>query len=95
MTKERMEEISRVLMANESQIPTLMAMEPANAAAKLTELGCECTAEELVAYSKALNEFNASAELDENDLDNVAGGAIVATFLAGVCVGYLVYNKVW
>lgn len=95
MTKERMEEISRVLMSNESEIPALMAMEPAVAAEKLTALGCECTAEELVSYSAALNEVNVTGELDEDALDNVAGGALVTTFLAGVCVGYLVYNKIW
>lgn len=97
MTKERMEEISAVLMANESQIPALMAMEPAAAAEQLTKLGCVCTADELVAYSAALNEVKLASEgeLNENDLENVAGGSLVATFIAGVCVGYLVYNKVW
>ena len=95
MTTARIEEISRVLMENESEIPALMAMEPAAAAEKLTALGCECTAEELVAYSAALNEVKISGELDEDALDNVAGGAIVTTFLLGVCAGYLIYNKVW
>lgn len=95
MTIERMEEISRVLMDHESEIPALMAMEPSDAAEKLTDMGCACTAEELIAYSTALNNVKMDCELDENALDNVSGGAIVSTFLAGVCVGYLIYNKVW
>ena len=95
MTIEKMEEISRVLMENESQIPTLMAMEPSIAAEKLTELGCVCTAEELLDYSASLNEVKMNGELDENALENVAGGGLVTVFLVGICAGYLIYNKTW
>lgn len=95
MTIERMEEISAFLMTNESQIPELMGMEPSAAAEKINAMGFFVTTEELVAYSDALNKMNPTGELDENDLDGVSGGGVVTTFLVGVCVGYMIYNKVW
>lgn len=95
MTVERMEEISSFLMGNESQIPELMGMEPAIAAERMKSMGFVVTAEELIEYSAELNKMNPNGELDENSLDSVSGGGLVTTFLVGVCVGYLIYNKVW
>lgn len=102
MTNERIEAITKALTADESQISALFEMEPAEAAAKLAEKGYNFTADELVEYGKLLdqakkNAEGANGELDEDALENVAGGAVglVTVALAGVAVGYWAYGRNW
>ena len=100
MTNERIEELTIALTNDKESIADLFAMEPAEAAAKLTERGYDFTAEELVEYGKVLDtvksDMNAQeGELLESSLDDVSGGGLGCVFLLGVCVGYWVYTRKW
>lgn len=97
MTKERIEEISKALMEDESKIKEMFEMTPEDAAKAFAEKGFNFTAEELVEYGDCLTKVKAHAEtndeLSEGQLDDVAGGSAVATVLFGIAFGYWIYTK--
>ena len=100
MTNERIDSISRALMADESKIAALFALEPAEAAEKLAAEGYDFTAEELVEYAEILESVKKKAgategELDESALEDVAGGGVGMALLMGIAVGYFIYEKKW
>lgn len=98
MSKERMEEISQALMDNQSEIQVLLAMSPEDASARLKTLGYNFTAEELIAYGDELQKMkdkvmSKDGELNEENLEEVAGGGLVTVALFGVVVGYYIYTR--
>ena len=97
MKKERIEEISKALMADEGKIKEMFELTPEEAAKSFAAKGFDFTAEELVEYgdllTKAKENAAASGELDEGQLDDVAGGGAVVALLAGIAFGYWVYRK--
>lgn len=99
MTKERIEQITSALIANEAEVKALFDLGPAEAASELAKKGYDFTETELVEYGKILDEekkaAEASSELGEDALDNVAGGGLIAAAVAGVLVGYWVYGQKW
>lgn len=99
MTTQRISQITEALLKNESEVPALFELSPADAAAKLAQMGFDFTEEELVEYGKILNEEKKQAEsgseLSEDALDNVSGGGLLAAAVAGVIVGYWLYGQKW
>lgn len=99
MTNERIAQITNALMADEAEVKALFELEPADAAKALAKKGYDFTGEELVEYGKILEQEKKSVEfgteLTEDVLDNVAGGGLVAAGVAGVLVGYWIYDKKW
>lgn len=78
MTEERMEQIVNAILAKGDEAQALFEMEPEAAAEKLANGGFPVTADELVELGQAVNKAkpsgNAEGELNEGDLDAVAGG---------------------
>lgn len=100
MTNEKMEMISKVLMDNKEEMLSLLGMEPTQVAEALNAKGCEVSTEEMIEYAKRMDEIKKKAEdnngeLDEDSLDEVAGGGLVTTALVGVAVGYWLYGQKW
>ncbi len=90
MTKERIQAIGKVL-ENDEQRKALLAMEPAAAAEELKKEGYDFTADELIEFGNLVAEATSTGELNAEDLDNVAGGAVSLTVLAALGGGaYLV-----
>ncbi len=98
MTNERINQITKALLENESEVVALFELTPAEASAKLAQKGYDFTEAELVEYGKILDEqkkaAEANTELAEDALDQVAGG-VIGYFVAGVLVGYWVYGQKW
>lgn len=93
MTIERINEISAVLAKDLQKAKDLMEMEPAEAANALAKDGLVVSPEELVEYGEELKKMSnkAEGELNENDLENVAGGIAGATvILIGMAIGYII-----
>lgn len=83
MTKERIQAIAEVL-ENDDLRKDLLTMEPADAAEELKKKGYDFTADELIEFGKLVAEATSSGELDAEDLDAVAGGAVAALTVLGV-----------
>ncbi len=91
MTQERVNAIAEVLNADEDRAKKLIEMEPAAAAEALKAEGYDFTADELIEFGEILSKANQSGELDESNLDDVAGGIglITAGIIAGgIAAGY-------
>ena len=85
-----MEEKIRELMAREGFVEKVLACEePEQVQELFAAEGVELSLEEVKAVGQKLNEaLGESDELDEEALDNVAGGsAIVATVVVGIVTG--------
>lgn len=99
MKTERITQITEALLSNESEVPALFEMSPADAAAKLVQKGFDFTEDELIEYGGIINEEKKHAEfngeLSEDALDNVSGGGLLAAAVAGVLVGYWIYGQKW
>ena len=78
MTEERMNQIVDAILAKGDEAQLLFEMEPEAAAEKLANSGFPVTSDELVELGEAVNKTklsgNAEGELNEGDLDTVAGG---------------------
>lgn len=78
MTEERMNQIVDAILRKGDEAQLLFEMEPEAAAEKLANSGFPVTADELVELGEAVNKAklsgNAEGELNESDLDDVAGG---------------------
>ena len=103
MTNERIQAIAEALDKNDEQRKALLAMEPVAAAEELKKSGYDFTADELIEFAKLVVEATESGELDEEKLDEVAGGAITVAALLGAAfvtkvaydVGKAIGKKVW
>lgn len=99
MSTERINQITEALLQNENEVAALFELSPAEASAKLAQKGFDFTEAELVEYGKILDQqkklTEAGSELNEDALDNVAGGGLLAAAVAGVIVGYWLYGRNW
>lgn len=83
MTKERIQAIAEVL-ENDDLRKELLAMEPADAAAEMKKKGYDFTADELIEFGTLVAEATNTGELNAEELDAVAGGAVTIVTLLGV-----------
>lgn len=83
MTKERIQAIAEAL-ENDELRKALLAMEPADAAAELKKEGYDFTADELIEFGTLVADATSTGELNAEDLDSVAGGAVTIVTLLGV-----------
>ena len=98
MTTERITEISEFLAKDLDGTKALLAMDPSDAAAKLSADGLDVSADELIAYGEEIKKIagGQNGELTENDLENVAGGFATATLLlVGIVAGYAMAKGKW
>ena len=82
LTEEKAKVISEYLMADQERAQRLLEIAPEDAAKEMSADGCAVTAEELVEFGSAMAQAFGKEELSENDLENVAGGAVGAILLA-------------
>ena len=98
MDNERINEISNFLAKDIEATKKLLDLDPEKAAEQITAQGFEVTATELVEYGEKLKELGAAKkdELDEADLENVAGGIAFSTLLLiGIVAGYAMSKGKW
>ena len=79
------EEIAAKLTSTES-LDEMLAILAAN--------GLELTADEFGEITKTIAENNAEGELDENDLEDVAGGGWLAIVIKVAYYGYKIYKAI-
>lgn len=87
LTQEKANIITEFLSKDIEYTKTLLDMEPEEVLAKLQAAGIDCELDELVKYAEALNSavaMSQKAELDEDDLEQVAGGVAIT---AGLVLG--------
>lgn len=88
LTQEKANLITEFLSKDIEYTKTLLEMEPEAVLAELHAAGIDCELDELVEYGKILNSavaMSQKAELDEADLEQVAGGvAITAGLILGL-----------
>ena len=79
VNNEKLEALAAYLSENEVKGEELLSLPAAEACAKINAEGYDFTAEDLVAFAEIAEKIAAQqeGELDESDLDNVAGGAIL------------------
>ncbi len=83
MTTERIQAIAEALEKDELR-QAVLAMEPEAAAEELKKEGYDFTAEELIEFGKLVADATSTEELNAEDLDSVAGGAVTIVTLLGV-----------
>ena len=91
LTEAKTKVISEYLMADQERAQRLLEIAPEDAAKEMSTDGCVVTAEELVEFGAAMAQVFGKEELSENELENVAGGAIGSILLAcgiAAVVGY-------
>ena len=98
MNNERINEISNFLAKDIEATKKLLDLDPEKAASEITTKGFEVTADELVEYGEKLKEMGGANkdELNETELENVAGGVAFSTLLLiGVVAGYAMSKGKW
>lgn len=91
LTEEKAKVISEYLVADKERAQRLLETAPEDAAKEMSADGCTVTAEELVEFGSAMAQVVGKAELSEDDLENVSGGAVGSVLLAcgiAAVVGY-------
>lgn len=91
LTEEKAKVISEYLVADKERAQRLLEAAPEDAAKEMSVDGCTVTAEELVEFGSAMAQAVGKAELSEDDLENVSGGAVGSVLLAcgiAAVVGY-------
>jgi lactobin A/cerein 7B family class IIb bacteriocin len=73
---ERADKLSEILTADPERAKTLFSLEPAEALSQINALGNDFTLDEINEYGQAVRKAAAQGELDDSELDNVAGGVI-------------------
>lgn len=96
LSEARMNEIVTAMGTDEDEIKKLIEMTPEAAAAEFAAKGYNFTAEELVEFGDSLMASVSNGEINEDDLDKVAGGSVVgAVFLVGVIIGMTANERGW
>jgi len=86
LTKELTEQINAVLSDDMQAAEQIMELSAEEAAAALCEKGLVVTADDVTAYIQAAQTAVSGGELDEQALENVAGGSVwsaIYNFLRG------------
>ncbi|MCL1918663.1 MAG: class IIb bacteriocin, lactobin A/cerein 7B family [Peptococcaceae bacterium] len=77
LTEERAAILSELLTADTERGSILLTLEPAEALAQINALGNDFTLEEINEYGEVMKAvLESQGELDDDALDNVAGGAV-------------------
>lgn len=87
LTQEKANQISEFLSKDIERTKKMLDMEPADVLVEIKAAGIECELEELMEYGKALNAaivMSQKEELNEEDLEQVAGGVVIT---AGLILG--------
>ena len=94
LTNERAELIANYLTADKVRGRSLLALEPAEAVAKMNADGNDFTVEEIMEFGKQLRELSAhEGELNAEDLDNISGGVVtIGTLLGAAFVVKVAYD---
>lgn len=114
LTQEKANQITEYLSKDIEHTKELLDMEPSVVLAEIKAAGIECELDELVEYGKVLNsavEMSQKEELNEDDLEQVAGGVVITAGLilglagclaagavvggTGVYVTYKIVKKGW
>ncbi len=95
LTEERAEKLANYLAEKKEYGYELLEMDASEAVAKINPDGFDFTAEEFQEFADSMKSYVPSNgdELDENSLDNVAGGIILAAAAVALSVGYYFYRK--
>ena len=102
MQKERFTIIANAIAEDEEFSKKLFDMAPEDAAVKFAEKGYDFSSDELIEFGELCKQAaDQNGELDESNLEDVAGGVItealftagVTLFLAGCGGGYLISKK--
>ena len=87
LTQEKADQITSFLSQDIDRAKVLLEMEPEEALAEINSAGIECSLNEIKEYGKVLCsaiEITQKGELNEDDLQQVAGGVIIT---AGLILG--------
>ena len=93
MNQEKMEMMVKILEEDPERAKAIFSMQPKEAAEAFTALGCAVGEAEVAEVGKAIREGAqaANGELEEGELENVAGGAFkhvcYGTFAGVLAVG--------
>lgn len=84
MTKERAEILTQYLTSNPDRAKDLLALDPQEALQNINAEGYDFTIDELNEYCDAFKAAVAEGELNEGELETVAGGLVLTT---GMVIG--------
>ena len=86
ITNERAEILAKYLYENREKAENLMTMSAEEACAKINAEGYDFNVDELVDFAVIFNRHSATkqGELNVEELDDVNGGILVSTIVAGV-----------
>jgi len=89
INNERMEALSKYLASDAERLEMLQALSAEEAVAKINADGYDYTTEELIAFEEEMNKMagQQDGELNEESLDNVAGGVGLLSCVIGYWVG--------
>ena len=103
MEQKRFEAIAQAIAEDESFAKKLFDMSPEDAAIEFSKKGYDFTADELITFGEECKKFaDKNGELNDGDLDNVAGGVVISgavltagvtLFLSGCGAGYLISSR--
>ena len=97
LSQERIVEIADILGSDEKRIRELLELTPEQAAEKLSSEGKTVKAEELIKFAECMDKLaGTNGELDEEGLEQVAGGIIRILPLGGPLPRIpLPWHRVW
>lgn len=87
LTKERAYALNDFLAENQECAKQIESVSAEEAVEVINANGFDYTVEEFTEFAKAFEAAQPTGELDENALENVAGGSIVGHYLRGVYDG--------
>lgn len=88
ITNAKVEALNKYLASDSVNAESLFAAEPAEALVQINKAGLDFTLDELMEYSTVLKAaLSSDCELQESDMDMVAGGVVVSL---GLCAAYVV-----
>ena len=86
LTSDRANNLANYLMSNPELSKELLESTPEEALKRINAAGHDFTLEEILQFGQQLREA-VSGELSEDSLEEVAGGGLGGTFVAGFLVG--------
>lgn len=96
LSEARINKIVSAMGTDEAKVKELVEMTPEAAAAKFAAMGYDFSAEELVEFGNYLAANVPNGEINENELDKVAGGIAAETlFVIGVIIGMTANKNNW
>lgn len=86
ITKEKFEILANYMGEDDTRAKALTSVSAEEACRRINADGFDFTADELLAFAEIVEKASdvKQGELNESDLDNVSGGILVSTIVAGV-----------